>query len=58
MERAGFVGHEKTEELMLGGYVRFVKIIMSVILVLVALLLGVKVPWAEIVSSVLKWVLG
>jgi hypothetical protein len=58
MERAGFVGHEKTEELMLGGYVRFVKIMMGVVVTLLALLLGVKVPWKEIVSYVLRWTLG
>jgi hypothetical protein len=56
MERAGFGTHEKTQEMMLGAYGRFMKIMMSVILVLVALLLGFKVPWKEIVSGVLEWI--
>src|SRR5690242_5752956 len=57
MERAGFVGHEKTEELVLRAYVLFVRIMMGLILVLAALRLGVKVPWSEVVSSALKWVM-
>jgi len=56
MERAGFGEHEKTQELMLGGYVRFVKIAMGVILAFAALILGVKVPWGEIVNGVIQYI--
>ena len=53
MERAGLVGHEKTQELVLGGYARFMKIMMALIISLSALLIGVKVPWKEIVTAII-----
>jgi|HubBroStandDraft_6_1064221.scaffolds.fasta_scaffold30862_3 hypothetical protein len=53
MERAGLVGHEKTVEMVLGGYAKFMRVAMSVILILIALLLGVKIPWKEIVARLL-----
>jgi hypothetical protein len=57
MERAGFGGHEKTQELMVGGYATFMKIAMSLIVALVILLLGVKVPWDEIFTWILRLIL-
>jgi hypothetical protein len=57
MERAGFIGHEKTEELMLGGYAKFMKIAMSVILFLIALRLGIKVPWKNLLDKVFDLIL-
>jgi hypothetical protein len=56
MERAGFAGHEKTQELMLGGYARFMRIMMGISVVLATLLLGIKVPWREIVSAVIDYI--
>jgi hypothetical protein len=53
MERAGLVGHEKTVDMVLGGYAKFMRVAMSVILILIALLLGVKIPWKEIVVRLL-----
>jgi hypothetical protein len=57
MERAGFGQHEKTQELMLGGYVRFIKIMMGVVLTFLALILGIKVPWGEIVNGIIQYFL-
>jgi len=54
MERAGLVGHAKTEEMVLGGYAKFMKISMAVILVLMAVKLGVTVPWKDVVIKVLE----
>ena len=34
-------------EMILGGYAKFMKYAMSLILVLIALRLGVKLPWKE-----------
>jgi hypothetical protein len=48
LERAGLVSHDKTAEMMLGGYAKFMKYAMSVILVLLALRLGVKMPWKDL----------
>jgi hypothetical protein len=55
MERAGFAGHEKTQELILSGYARFMRIMMGIIVVLSTLLLGIKVPWREIVSGIIDF---
>jgi len=49
MERAGLASHEKTADMVLGGYARFMKIAMSVILCLIALGLGVRLPWKDLV---------
>jgi hypothetical protein len=57
MERAGFIGHEKTEELMLGGYAKFMKIAMSFILFFIALRLGIKVPWKNLLDKVFDFIL-
>jgi hypothetical protein len=54
MEHAGMVGHEKTADMVLGGYAKFVKIAMSVIIGLIALLLGVKVPWRDMFVRILE----
>ena len=54
MERAGFGAHEKTQEMMIGGYARFMKIAMALILSFMALLLGVKVPWKDIVTGIIN----
>ncbi len=51
------VGHEKTTEMVLGGYARVMKFLMTAILCLILLLLGVKVPWKEIITGIVKWVL-
>jgi hypothetical protein len=56
MEWAGFGTHEKTQDLLIGAYARFMKIMMGVILILVTLLLGVKVPWKEIAIAVFNWI--
>jgi hypothetical protein len=56
MERAGFGGHEKTQELMLGGYVRFIKIAMGAFIIVVTLLLGIKIPWKEIVAGAIDYI--
>jgi hypothetical protein len=57
MERAGFGGHARTQELMIGGYATFMKIAMSLIVSLLVLLLGVKVPWGEIFTSIIRLIL-
>ena len=55
MERAGFGGSAKGQEMMAAGYVRFVKIAVGVILILACLKLGVEVPWREILHRVIQW---
>ena len=51
MERAGLVSHDKSAEVILGGYGKFMKFAMSAILVLIALRLGVKMPWREVFAK-------
>lgn len=53
MERAGFGANEKSQELLLGGYGKFMRIAMGLILSFLALILGVKVPWKEIVTAII-----
>lgn len=53
MERAGFGANEKTQDMLLGGYARFMKIAMAGILGLLLLLLGFKVPWKHIVDAII-----
>jgi hypothetical protein len=53
MERAGFGANEKTQELLLGGYGKFMRIAMGLILMFLALILGLKVPWKEIVTAII-----
>jgi hypothetical protein len=57
MERAGFGAHEKTQEMLLGGYGKFMRIAMALILSFLALILGVKVPWKEIVTGIINAIL-
>jgi hypothetical protein len=54
MERAGLVGHEKTAHMVLGGYAKFMKVVMALIVVFVALRVGVKLPWNEMFVKVLE----
>jgi hypothetical protein len=54
MERAGFGAHEKTQEMLLGGYGKFMRIAMALILSFLALILGAKVPWKEIVTGIIN----
>jgi len=58
MERAGFMGHERTEELMLGAYAKFMRFVMAIILIFAAVRLGIKIPWQELfvkyIESMLK----
>jgi hypothetical protein len=57
MERAGLVGHEKTTEMVLGGYARVMKFLMIAILCLILILLGAKVPWKEIITGLVNLLL-
>jgi hypothetical protein len=54
MERAGFGGHEKTQELLLGGYAKFMKIMMGIIVGLFMVRQGIKFPWKEIFNWVMS----
>lgn len=54
MEHAGLVGHEKTADMVLGGYAKFMKIAMGIIVGFIALLLGVKVPWKDIFVKIVE----
>ena len=51
---AGLVGHEKTADMVLGGYATFMKIVMALIVGLIALLLGVRVPWKDIFMRIVE----
>lgn len=53
MERAGFGANKKTQDMLLGGYARFMRIAMAGILGLLLLLLGFKVPWKHIVDAII-----
>lgn len=54
MERAGFGRNEKTQDMLLGGYARFMKIAMGVLLSFLLLIVGFKVPWKEIVEAIIN----
>lgn len=54
MERAGLMSHDKSAEIVLGGYGKFMKVAMSAILVLIALRLGVKLPWKEVFAKLVE----
>jgi hypothetical protein len=54
MERAGMIGHEKTDEMVLGGYATFMKISMAIILALVAVKLGITFPWKDVFVKILE----
>ena len=57
MERAGFGGNRKSQELLVGAYATFVKAVMAAILVLVLVKLGVTIPWDEIVKAAVRFFL-
>lgn len=52
MERAGLMNHNKSAEMVLGGYAKFVRIAVGAIIVLILLRLGVKMPWKEAFAKV------
>jgi len=55
MKRAGFGPHNKrSQEMMVGGYAKFVRILMIAILVLVALKYGITVPWKDLWEWLLR----
>lgn len=53
MERAGFGANRKTQDMLLGGYARFMKIAMGILLGFLLLIAGFKVPWKEIVDAII-----
>jgi len=55
MERAGLVGHEKTNEIVIGAYAKIMKYVMLVIIVFVAIKLGVSIPWKDVVMRALEF---
>jgi hypothetical protein len=57
LEHAGMIGNEKAQEMVLGGYAKFIKVLMGIILALVAVKLGVSVPWKETVMKILDFVI-
>jgi hypothetical protein len=54
MERAGFMGNEKTEEMMLGAYAKFMRLMMAAVVTFAAIRLGVKIPWKELVAKYIE----
>ena len=52
--RAGLESHDKSAEIVLGGYGKFMKFAMSAILVLIALRLGVRLPWKEVFAKMVE----
>lgn len=55
MERAGFGGNLKSQEMVAAGYVRFIKIVMGLVLLFACLKLGVEVPWKELMRRAIAW---
>jgi hypothetical protein len=54
MERAGFGASEKTQDMLIGWYARFMQFMMAIIVGLFMVREGIKFPWKEIVNWVLS----
>ncbi len=55
MERAGFGASEKSQDMLIGWYARFMQILMGLIFSFIAIREGIKVQWKEIVTDMWKW---
>jgi hypothetical protein len=54
LERAGLASHPDSQQIILTGYGKFLKTLIVLILLLIAVRLGVTIPWKEIV----QWAIG
>jgi hypothetical protein len=54
MERAGFGANEKTQDMLIGWYARFMQVMMAIIIGLFMVRQGIKFPWKEIFNWVLN----
>lgn len=54
MEHAGLLGHDKMREAVIGWYGKFLQFLMGALLLLACIVLGLKVPWKEILASLVQ----
>jgi hypothetical protein len=54
MEYAGLTAHPKAQEMLVGAYAWFMRIAMLALILSVSIHYGVKIPWNELFSGVVK----
>lgn len=52
LERAGLAAHPQSQEMILSGYGKLLKALIVAILLLIAIRLGVAIPWKDIVEGI------